>query len=450
VDYAARQAAQPDASTNAVCAGDDAVAEGTYRWMRNSAIDSKSVDEGPFRATVDACRGRGLILAVQDTTTLTFSHALAAELGSVGEVEGHHVGGILVHSTLMIDAQSREPLGLIDQQRWSRPTVPVRGESTRPKAVQDHRKRAHEEKESVKWEQATQRMSGRLGDTSNVVTVCDREADIYDYINYLVDHGQRFVLRAGQDRCLLTPNGRLFELMAKQPVIGTRLVQISQRGAQRGSWKQNKREGRSARTASMSIRKATVELARPTKRHDGPESVEIRVVYLQERNAPKGEKPAEWLLLTGEPVAKRAQVDQVIGYYECRWLIEEFHKAWKTGCRLEQRRFQSLGNTERFLAVTAPIAVRILQLRTMAHLNPDEPCSAVLSGARWQCLAAKVEPGRPVPKRPPTIGWATLAIARLGGWRDTKQTGRIGWQALWRGWSKLEDLVEGWCLAQGQ
>lgn len=447
INYAARQAAQPEVSTHAVCAGDDAVAEGTYRWMRNSAVDPKAVDEGPFAATVDACTDRELILAIQDTTTVTFPHALAAELGSVGGVEGHHVGGIVVHSTLMVDAQSREPLGLIDQERWSRPIAPVGAKPRRQKVTQVHKKRAYEDKESVKWEQATKRMSDRLGDTSNVLTVCDREADIYDYITYLIDHGQRFVIRAGQDRCLLTPNGHLFELMADQPVIGTRLINISQRGAQRGTPKQNKREARSARTASMSIRKATVDLARPANRHDGPESLQIGVVYLRERNAPKGEKPAEWFLLTAEPIGERTHVDQVIGCYECRWLIEEFHKAWKTGCRIEQRRFQSLGNTERFLAVTAPVAVRILQLRTLAQLNPDRPCSAVLSHAQWQCLAAKVQPESPVPKRPPTLGWAMTAIARLGGWRDTKQTGRIGWQPLWQGWSKLEDLVEGWGIA---
>jgi hypothetical protein len=48
--HAARQAAQPDGSTNAVCAGDDAVAEGACRWMRNSAVGPKAVDQGPFLA----------------------------------------------------------------------------------------------------------------------------------------------------------------------------------------------------------------------------------------------------------------------------------------------------------------------------------------------------------------------------------------------------------------
>jgi hypothetical protein len=121
VDYASRQAAQPEASTNAVCAGDDAIAEGTYRWMRNPGIDPKAVDEGPFRATAQICEGRAIVLAIQDTTTATYSHAVADKLGTVTELEGHRIAGILVHSTLMVDAESREPLGMIDQRRWSRP-----------------------------------------------------------------------------------------------------------------------------------------------------------------------------------------------------------------------------------------------------------------------------------------------------------------------------------------
>jgi hypothetical protein len=291
-------------------------------------------------------------------------------------------------------------------------------------------------------------MSSRLGDTGNVVTICDREADIFDYITYLLERNQRFVIRAAQDRCLLTRKGGLFEVMAKQPVVGTRTVQISQRGVQRAGPKQKERAGRSARTASMSVRVATVELARPTSRYDGPESAPVAVVYLRERNAPKSEEPSEWLLFTTEPVANQSQIEKVIEYYECRWLIEEFHMAWKTGCRIEQRRFQSLGNLERLMAVTAPIAVRILQIRALARSNPTTPCSVVLSPADWQCLFSKVNSNQPLPKRPPTNAWAFTAIAKLGGWRDTKRTGRVGWQALWRGWAKLQDLVEGWKLAK--
>ncbi len=101
------------------------------------------------------------------------------------------------------------------------------------------------------------------------------------------------------------------------------------------------------------------------------------------------------------------------------------------------------------MAVTAHIFVRILTLRTLSRLDPERPCTVAFSEAQWSCLFAKLEPDHPVPRRPPTVAWAFSALAKLAGWRDTKRTGRIGWQTLWRGWAKLDSLVEGWTLAQG-
>jgi hypothetical protein len=168
-------------------------------------------------------------------------------------------------------------------------------------------------------------MCSRLESATNVITVCDREADIYDYLVYLLDHGHRFVIRAAQDRCLATSKGHLFDVIAKLPAIGKRMVSISQRGAQRGTAKQKQRASRSARTSCMLVRAATIELARPANRHVGPETMRISVVYLRERHPPKGEEPAEWILLTTESIASHQQVERVIGYYECRWLIEMSH-----------------------------------------------------------------------------------------------------------------------------
>ena len=446
VDYAARQVAQPEASTNAVCDGDDAVAEGVYRWLRNPAIEAKAVDEGPFGVTAGRCADCALVLAIQDTTTLTYTHAVAEDLGTITEVEGTRVGGLLVHSTLMIDAQTRMPLGLIDQERWNRPIIEAESKSEAPNAHQQ-RKRAYQEKESAKWEQASERMTARLQFSDNVITVCDREADVYELLFYLVSHGHRFVIRAAQDRCLTTRKGHLFAVMAKQPVVGKRTIHIAQRGAQRGGGKQKKRTNRPAHDASMVIRAASLELARPINRREGPEATRISVIYLRESRAPDGAEPVEWLLLTTEPIASQRQIEKIIGYYECRWLIEEFHNAWKTGCRIEQRRLQSVENLERLMAVTAPMAVRLLQIQAMAKLHPTESCAVILSSPHWQCLAAKLDPERSTPKRPPTIAWALEAIAKLAGWRDTKRTGQIGWQTLWRGWARLEELAEGWNLA---
>jgi hypothetical protein len=72
-------------------------------------------------------------------------------------------------------------------------------------------------------------MSARLQDAGNAITVCDSEADVCDYLPYLIGHGRRFVVRAVQDRCLSTGNGHLFEVMLMQDVVGKRTVSIPQR-----------------------------------------------------------------------------------------------------------------------------------------------------------------------------------------------------------------------------
>lgn len=47
-----------------------------------------------------------------------------------------------------------------------------------------------------------------------------------------------------------------------------------------------------------------------------------------------------------------------------------------------------------------------------------------------------------------TVAWAVEAVARLGGYLEHRRQTPIGIQVLWRGWLKLQDLCEGWQLAQ--
>ncbi|TPE47684.1 hypothetical protein FJD33_23565, partial [Shewanella sp. LC2] len=37
--------------------------------------------------------------------------------------------------------------------------------------------------------------------------------------------------------------------------------------------------------------------------------------------------------------------------------------------------------------------------------------------------------------------------ARLGGWKDTKRTGRACVEVLWEGWFRLQTILEGYELA---
>ena len=95
----------------------------------------------------------------------------------------------------------------------------------------------------------------------------------------------------------------------------------------------------------------------------------------------------EWLLLTSEPIDTLEAISKVIKDYENRWIIEELHKVWKTGCRLESRPLQSVEAVETMMAITLPIAGRLLSLHTAARSEAiDHDVTTPLSDEELTCL----------------------------------------------------------------
>ncbi|NEQ66357.1 MAG: hypothetical protein F6K21_12795 [Symploca sp. SIO2D2] len=109
------------------------------------------------------------------------------------------------------------PLGLLHQQVWARASL-RRGKGYR------ERKRAIEEKESGRWlsslEQTQKLIPGEVG----VVTIADREADIYDLFALPRREGSEFLIRANHDRCVKSKDGdkvkSLFSSVREAPVFG--------------------------------------------------------------------------------------------------------------------------------------------------------------------------------------------------------------------------------------
>ena len=66
--------------------GDEAASEGAYRLIRNKAVGAAKIAEGGFAATVAAAEECETLLAVEDTTTLSYKHSAVDELGDLGPV----------------------------------------------------------------------------------------------------------------------------------------------------------------------------------------------------------------------------------------------------------------------------------------------------------------------------------------------------------------------------
>lgn len=400
--------------------------EAAYRFIRNPAIDAQAIAEAGFKATANKLERFDAVLALEDTTSLNFSHdSVANELGHVTSYKTSR--GIQAHSVLAFSPDEGQVLGLLEQTRWTRD---INKKGQRKQATQ----RPYHEKESFKWERASRQMSKRLGEQmSRIISICDRESDIIEYLKYKCEYQQRFVVRCMMSRHIEEADNKLFAYGNTLQRAAIRQVPISQKG------------GRKARVAECDIRYAPVTLKMPSNKSGT--STALYYVSCIERNAPNG---LGWHLLTTEQINSPAEAEKIIQYYEKRWLVEEFHKAWKSGgTQVEKLRMQCRDNLERMVVILAFIAVRVHQLRYLGinkKVAEQVSCEVILSPIEWKLLWRKQET-RALPTLAPSLYWAYRSIGKLGGWYDSKRNGRIGWETLWEGWFKLQTILEGYQLA---
>ena len=441
VRVAADLAGQVGASPGRAAGDDDGAAEAAYRFVRNARAKPSAIARSGFAATTHRSASIETLLCIEDTTTLSYTHEVASGLGDLGGPEGSDSLGLFAHSALLVDARTGATVGLVGQDYW------MRDPAERGKKHQ-RKKRAYDDKESFKWQRMSERVRAQLGDdiSRRTISVCDREADIFEYLAFKTAAQERFIVRASWDRNVEVDcedeagqvlDKHLFAVVARGRAIGQSVVQVPQRG------------GRAARTAALTVRAQRVRLQRPQRARIGslPKRVAVHAVLAREEAPPPGVEPLEWLLFTSEPISTSQEVIEVLRRYRLRWRIEEFHKAWKSGAGVERRRMRTALNIERIAVILAFVAVRLLQLRERHHEDPDGSCAELLTAVEWKVLWVSIEKTKP-PRKPPTTAWAYRAIARLGGWHDTKRTGRVGWDSYWIGWLKLQERVEGFEAAQ--
>ena len=162
------------------------------------------------------------------------------------------------------------------------------------------------------------------------------------------------------------------------------------------------------------------------------------VVRVWEVATPMGVGPLEWILLCDAPADSWAQALACVQQYASRWLIEEYHKALKSGLGAERLQLETAAGLMAAIALMSVVAVRLLVLREGARRQPLAPApEAGLEALELEVLQGKG--GRPLA----TVGAVALALARLGGHLNRRQDGLPGWQTLWRGMTTLLTLVEG-------
>jgi hypothetical protein len=442
VAIAAAIAQQPQASLPRQMQEPGAL-EATYRFLQNPQVSYEQLIRPHLEQTREAAGQESQVLLIQDTTDLDYqAHPTTTDLGPIGS--GSHQG-FLLQTVLAVLPQSREVLGIAQQEPFLRQPAP-KGET--------RRERQERERESQVWERSIQALGSPPAGTQ-WIHVGDRGSDIFPVLSLCHELGCDFVVRAAQDRCVdllveqadapVAPrshHGRAAEPAPKS----LHLFEVV-----RGWNAQDQHDLELERTHKSPKRVAHLSISWGPLRLLPPRSQEasdwrplvIWVVRVWEPEPPEGIEPLEWVLLTSVPTSTSAHAWQRVAWYRARWIVEDFHQGLKTGCRIEQRQIQTYEGLRTLLGVLAPEAVRLLQLRTVARQAPEQPAQQVLAADLVQVVAHLAH----VPTAQLTTQQCWYTIARQGGYLGRKGDGPPGWKTLWLGWFYVQTLLEGVHLA---
>jgi hypothetical protein len=409
--------------------GDWASTKGAYRFWDNDKVEPDAIIHAHTLSTLERLSGEDIVLNIQDTTDLNFTHHPSKQ--GMGHLDHPAAKGLKVHSCLLVSEQG-VPQGVIYQKVWARD----------PKTLGKKHKRKKletKDKESQRWLDALSDSQEAIPSDKQVITIADREADIYDLFALPRREGSHLLIRMSYNRCVESETHEakyLWDAVRESPILGEATVEIERRGNQ------------AAREATVAIRVAQLSIRPPANRSDKASlsPVPVYMVLAEEYDPPSGVKPVCWLLLATFPVETFEDAIRCLRYYGYRWLIERYHFVLKSGCGLEKLQLETADRIHRALATYIVVSWRLLWLTYEARYNPDSSCDRVLETYEWQSLYCTTHKTPISPITPPSLHEAVVMIAKLGGFLARKGDGQPGVKVIWRGLRRLHDIASTWQL----
>jgi hypothetical protein len=360
-----------------------------------------------------------VVLVAHDDVLLDYSR-LDAELGPIGNGNGK---GFVCHNSLALTAD-RQVLGLAWQILYCHP--PRGGKRQRPGPA------------GRLWRDAIEAVP-TPAPGKRYVHLADRAGDITEVLDYADEHGHSYVIRSQHDRSCevdsqitkLHQSAQSWELMGP-----ARPIEVASQ------------KNRPARTARVRIAWTQLTLQPPANGRGRERGVPlvVWVVRVWEPEPPAGVEPINWLLLTNVEVGSLQDAWERVEWYACRMVVEDYHKGMKTGVSIEELQLTTRGRLEAAVGVLSVVAVVLLAVRD-AGRHPD---TAARPAAQWvpQSWIEMLSRWRHKEARPDwTLGEFLWALGRLGGHQNRPSDGAPGWLTLWRGWVKLQSMLQGAALA---
>jgi hypothetical protein len=404
-----------------------------YRFFGNKKVSKEKIFEPHVTQTAARAHEAKVVLCIQDTTSLNYSSHHATEgLGHVGSARVRKPAtGLYVHSALVVNACGT-PLGLLDQHIWARTDVHQESDNKRKVRL---RKTDITQKESHRWVKTMEHCRSLLSRQTEVISVCDRESDIYEFLKRSTEVGSSFIVRAKSERKISESeeDDQIFllsEAFIDLSPIAKTTVNIC------GN---SQREGRQTEVL-IYARHVTIQ---PPERQYKQDPLTLTALHVVESRPTKGKERISWLLLTDLDISNEQSATKAVYWYSLRWRIEEFHKVLKSGYQMEDCRLGTASSLMKMAACKSIAAFRICQLTYLHRQDPTVSALDALSEAEWKCAFLKLHLGKKLPKRPPQLKEAIEWIARLGGYNGGKNQ-NPGIVTIWRGWHALTESIDAW------
>lgn len=369
------------------------------------------------------------VLCIQDTTEFNYtSHIerIGKDDKDIGPITKDSHAGFFCHPMLVVDPLSHLPLGISALKLWNRHW------DKKNRHERSYQHLAMEEKESYRWIECAANSLLHLPEDTHQTVVADREGDVYQGLCTIPNERTDVLIRSSANRKLEGEDCLLLERMSSLPIQAVYEIEI------RGH------DSRKSRTAKIALRFSGLSLARPhTCPATFPDTLSINCIYVVElpETVPEKEEPIEWRLLTTHEVNTVGQAMKCVGWYRCRWFIEELFRVVKSkGLDMEAAQLESGSSLKKLLLMALPAALRIMAVK-LGYDSKDENLQAkrYFSESELRCMSLlqKKSEGKTLklknPYRTYSLPWAAWLIARLGGWAGYESAAKPGYITIKRG-----------------
>jgi hypothetical protein len=418
IDIATRIAEKPSGKITQVF-DNQAEREGAYRFVESIHVDHRAIANSIFKAT--ACRSakEEIVYIPVDASSITLTDKIGAKKHGRMSNVSMSTKGAQVMSAIAL-SKSGVSLGLAGQCWW------YRGDKRVKKSC---KKRSIWQKESRYWLDAIRLVDQAFNDTGCTTQrwyQCDAGADFRELLRQAATSQQWYTIRACQDRITADGNSQLWATVAATDLAGTYELTIPPG------------RKRAARKALLDVRYKQVTLKPQNTNKGSREPFTLwAVLALENGTTPKDEKPIEWMLLTNRPVTSFDDALEVIYGYSLRWRVEDFHKTWKSVCKIEESQLEQSSFLV-WATILASVAMRAERLKRLAREEPDTPAAEHFSAVELEAIVILRQPRDYNQNRPISLGQAVRWVADLGGYVGNKRSGPPGSITIGRGLYRLE------------